>query len=164
MRQDQQMTRWHADMVTSLRTHRQITFLKDTLRDPQKGNQMGPGKSCAVFYSPSVIIQRDSLSLLWCVKCCARFYKNLAAGQMFALKRCEKWEWSLRVCLYDHNTWVLYSAHQSWCIQYPSLLQPESSISSSRRKKKTRHPKLSFSIVCCKCFGTYAECLCWSTL
>lgn len=86
MWQDQQMTRWHADMVTSLQTHRQITFLKDTLRDAQKGNQMGPGKSCAVFYSPSAIIQLDSLSLLWCVKCCARIYKILRRDRCLSLR------------------------------------------------------------------------------
>ena len=109
----QQMIRQHADMATSLLTHRQITFLKDTLRDARRGNQMEPGKSCAVFYSPSAIIQLDSLFLLWCVKCCARIYKNLVVRQMFELQKCEKCKLSLSVCLYDHNTWVLYSPHQS---------------------------------------------------
>lgn len=58
-----------------LRTRRQITVLKDTLRDAQTGKQMGPGKKpCASFYSPPAIIQFDPLALGFCDawKCCTR--------------------------------------------------------------------------------------------
>lgn len=45
------------------RTGRQITVLKDTLRDAQTGEQMGPGKNLAPpFISPPAIIQFDPLA------------------------------------------------------------------------------------------------------
>lgn len=51
---------------------------------------MGPGKSCAVFYSPPAIIQLDSLSFFVVREMLCKDLSNLAVGQMFALKKCEK--------------------------------------------------------------------------
>lgn len=94
--QDQQMTRWRCHIFSDPQTNHIFKrhFKRETLR---KATRWGPGKSCAVFYSPSAIIQLDSLFFLRCVKCCARSYTNLAVGQMFKKQtECEKWELSLK--------------------------------------------------------------------
>lgn len=110
MWQDQQKTRWHDHFIADPQTNH--LFKRHFKRLPRKATRWGLEKSCAFFYFPSVIIQLDLRSLLWCMKCCARIYKIQRRDRCLSLRR-EKWELSLSVCLYDRITWSLYPPHQS---------------------------------------------------
>lgn len=112
---DDLLTCWHGHIVADPQTNHLFK------RHFKRHSERQPDGAWKILWHLLFSICNHSawfaLFLLWCVKCCARFYKNLASAQMFELKKCEKWELSLSVCLYNHNTWVLNSPHQSRCIQ-----------------------------------------------
>ena len=142
MWQVQQMTHWHGHIVVDPQTNHLFKrhFKRHSKRQPDGAWKI----LCCLLFS---ICNHSTwfADFLWCVKCCARIYKNSAAGHMVELKQCEKWELSLSVCLYNHNTWVLCAPHQSLSVQYRSQAPSESSISSwTKEKKNSRHPKQSF--------------------
>lgn len=100
-------SRWPADMVTVLQTSRQITVLKDTLREAQDGEQMGSGKNLgpAFLFSicKSLVLDSPSLACSTSVPCVKRRAEDLqgqlAAGQLFGFAQLWiKWESPSRIC------------------------------------------------------------------
>lgn len=100
-------SRWPADMVTVLQTSRQITVLKDTLREAQDGEQMGSGKNLgpAFLFSicKSLVLDSPSLARATSVPCVKHRAEDLqgqsAAGQLFRFAQLWiKWESPSRIC------------------------------------------------------------------
>lgn len=146
MWQVQQKTRWHDHIIADPQTNH--LFKRHFKRLPRKATRWGLEKSCAFFYFPSVIIQLDLRSLLWCMKCCARIYKIQRRDRCLSLRHVKS-ENCLKVSVYtiaSRGDFILRIKVKAFNITF--VVHSESSVFSMDEKKKTsRHPKQSF--LCC---------------